>query len=202
MGLFSKKKKEMEREMIREQEMPSLPELPRLPDFPQSEDFEDSEYSNSEERGQLHKLPSLPSNSLGTKFSQNTIKEAVTGEEEDLDRGEYADDFSDDEEIRMMQEPLRKPMAREIGMYDTGRRNMGTRQEGVSEPVFIRIDKFEDALKTFGDTKRKISEIERHLNEIKKIKERETEELTNWENEIKSLKDEIEKVNRDIFSKI
>ena len=76
MGWFKKKE---------EKEVPSLPELPRLPELPsiREEGFDDFK---------IHQLPSFPTNALGKKFSQDTIKEAVAGEKE----GEEVFD-SDDE---------------------------------------------------------------------------------------------------------
>ena len=71
MGLFSKKKEEQRPK----NSSGLIPSLPKLPDFANM-DFEED---------QIHKLPSLPGNSLGTKFSQDTIKEAVAGEKEDFD---------------------------------------------------------------------------------------------------------------------
>ena len=185
MGLFgTSKKEEAKKEM-----MPQLPSLPRLPDFPGSE----------EEMMQIHELPSLPSSYLGTKFSQNTIKDAVTGEEEVDD---YADDFADDDS-RMMQEPLRKPMTTEMGYQRFSQGSRGRDIErGAQGPVFIRLDRFEEAMSVFGTIKRKISEIESSLEEIKRVREKEESELVNWESEIKSMKNQIEKVDRDIFSKL
>ncbi|MBU2503819.1 MAG: hypothetical protein KJ879_02080 [Nanoarchaeota archaeon] len=190
MGLFSRKK---ENEWNK---TPSgtLPELPKLPDFSEDDDF-----------GPIHKLPSMPSSSLGTKFSQDTIKEAVAGEKEDREFPD-ADDFDDEsededlDEMRMMQEPLRKPLTKEL-WKSSGSEGFNSGRN-VGEPVFIRIDNFEEALKIFNDTKKKISNIEHTLSEIKKLKEREESELKSWENEIRSMKDQIEKADRDIFSKI
>jgi len=44
--------------------------------------------------------------------------------------------------------------------------------------------------------------MDKLLKNIKKIKEEEELELDFWENEIQKLKGQIEKVDRDIFSKI
>lgn len=183
MGLFNKKKKEKKRV-----EIESLPDLPRLPEFPKLDD---------EEPIKLHQLPSFPSNSFGTKFSQDTIKEAVAGKKEGFEAD--ADEFLDEDEIRMMQEPLKKPLTEEVGDRISERFE---RKRSVAEPVFIRIDRFEEALKVFGQTKRKISEIERILEDIKRIKEKEDKELQSWENEVRSMRGQIEKIDRDIFSKI
>ncbi|MFH1311336.1 MAG: hypothetical protein ABIH65_02940 [Nanoarchaeota archaeon] len=176
MGLFNKNKKGS-----RINEIPSLPDLPKLPDFPTLEEKEE----------RIPRLPSFPDNSLGTTFSQNTIKEAVAGEEEEDDG---ANEFADEDEMQMMQEPLRKSRLEEIGVRSPIKSEIG--------PIFVRIDKFEDALKIFRETKRKLSEIERLLEETKKLKEKEAGELNRWEAEVRSMKGQIEKADKDIFSKV
>ncbi|MBS3086350.1 hypothetical protein J4422_01475 [Candidatus Pacearchaeota archaeon] len=190
MGLFGKDKKEEKKK----DEIPQLPSLPKLPEFPGFE--EDSTQSM-----QIHRLPSFPSGSLGTKFSQNTIKEAVTGEERGDFSNEDANDFEDEDvdTMRVMQKPLKKPLTEELG----NRRFPSGFSGGMApEQVFIRIDKFENAMSIFNQARKKISEIEATLEEIKGIKEKEDRELEAWENEIKSMKDQIEKVDRDIFSRV
>jgi len=183
MGLFNKKKKV-------KKEIPLLPDLPKLPELPKPDD----------EEKQIHKLPSLPPNSLGTKFSHDTIKDAVAGEEEDE---LPADDFLDKDKMRMMQEPARKPLTEEIGEgMSPLKRLESEREKNIIEPLFIRIDRFEEALGIFNETKKKISEIDGVLGDIKKVKEKEENELKIWENEIASMKEQIEKVDKDIFSKI
>ena len=187
MGLFNKKKEVKKETSL----LPDLPKLPELPELPRADD---------EER-QIHKLPSFPSNSLGTRFSRNTIKEAVAGEEEDE---LPADDFLDEDEMRMMREPARKPLTEEIGeeMPSRLKKLESGREKSIIEPIFIRIDRFEEALKIFNETKKKISEIDRILEDVRKIKEKEENELKTWENETRYMKEQIEKVDKDIFSKI
>ena len=186
MNLFGKKEKKSE------EEIPALPRLPRLPNLPEME-----------ERS-ISSLPSFPSSSIGRKFSQNSIKDAVSGEKSDEDF--YADEFPDSE-MRMMREPLRKPLTEEVEeeideeFPESPVKSGGTfRQE--AEPVFVRIDKFEEGLRTFEVIKSQISDIERILAETKRIKEKEEVELRSWENELKRMKGEIEKISKDIFSKI
>jgi len=185
MSLFGKDKKE---EKVKE-EAPQLPSLPRLPEFP----------SFDEESMQIHRLPSFPSSSLGTKFSQNTIKEAVTGEERGDSSYDDANDFEDEDSMRMMQQPLKRPMTEEMGSRRFSSKLSGLR---APEQVFVRIDKFENAIKIFNEIGEKISEIEATLEGIKGIREKEDIELQAWENEIKSMKDQIEKVDRDVFSRV
>ena len=203
MGLFNKKKKE-----VGVGGVPAFPELPKLPNFP----------SIGNGNNQTYKLSSFPNNSLGTKFSQNTIKDAVAGEEEEYDS---LDEFAtgDENENQMMQEPVKK-QSREIDEFATGdenenqmmqepfkrsiieERGMRSMMKTEVEPVFVRIDKFEEALKIFRETKRRLSDIEKVLEEIKKLKDKEDGELRAWETEMRSMKDKIEKVDKDIFSKI
>ena len=199
MGLFSKDKKE-EREDI-----PRLPELPRLPDLPELNDMKN-----------LPQLPSFPRNSFGEKFSQNTIKDAVAGLKES-DQEADADEFAD-EDVQMMQKPAKgKFMAmetdenadeeeyRQFQRFERKALETPSFSSGSykgSEPIFVRLDKFEDSLKIFEKTRNQISEIEDVLREIKRIKEQEEKELQFWEQEIQNIKKQIEKVDKDIFSRI
>ncbi len=144
----------------------------------------------------IHQLPSFPSNSLGNKFSQNNIKEAITGRKEDEEVYD-ADEFATDKETQMMLKPLTKELQRIPREFEEAASRVKS-----TEPVFIRIDKFEESLRIFEKTKEQITEIEKMLREIKQEKEKEDEELSSWENEIQSLKKQIEKVDRDVFSKV
>ncbi|MBU4070371.1 MAG: hypothetical protein KJ646_05285 [Nanoarchaeota archaeon] len=194
MGWFNKKN-----EMTQKEEIPSLPNLPRLPELPS---FGKKYFANSEE--QLHQLPSFPHNSLGEKFSQNAIKEAVTGRKESEEVFD-ANESEFDDENQMMQKPLRKPLTKEL-LFQKREVPEEFREAARivknAEPIFIRIDKFEEGIKIFEKTKEKISEMDKLLKNIKKIKEEEELELDFWENEIQKLKGQIEKVDKDIFSKI
>ena len=181
MGLFGKKKGGNKKEGI-----PSLAELPKLPELDSSKEF--------------HQLPNFPSSSFGKKFSQESIKEAVKGED-------YDHDFESFNPEDVIEGSLKKPQIRELedeveAEEMVGLRGSIKRSVIETEPIFIRIDKFEDAMRIFNDTKRQLSEIESILGHVKKIKEDEEKEIREWENNLKNMKSQIEKVDRDIFSKI
>ncbi len=180
MGLFKKKEKK--------EDVPRLPDLPKLPELPEFSDEEE----NPEER--IPQLPSFPNNSLGNKFSQDTIKEAVTGgkEEKEVD----ADDFVEEKSIQMM----RKPLVREGAKKEFYPKMEKTRSK-EPEPIFIRIDKFEEGSQTFEEVKKQISEMEKMFEEIKEVKEKEEKELDSWEEEIKQIKRKIGEIDNNIFSK-
>ena len=194
MGWFNQEKKEKEN-------IPSLPEFPKLPELPK---FDDENDSNEE----ITKLPSLPNNMFGEKFSRNAIKDAVSGQEEDLD----ADDFKNEEyEMRMMREPLKKPMIKEVDSeFDSFKmkrdypNKINNLREPIkkSGPVFIRIDNFEESLNVLREAEMKISEIEKSLKEIREIREKEELELNSWEKEIQSIKEQFEKIDKEVFSKM
>ncbi|RLG15025.1 hypothetical protein DRN69_03625 [Candidatus Pacearchaeota archaeon] len=192
MGLFKKKEKKIE-------EAKSLPDLPKLPELPEIE---------GKKSKSIHQLPRFPNDSLGEKFSQNTIKEAVTGEKEDDELGGFADEIAEDE-MQMMHKPQirelpdqesynQKKVIRTIPRADEEFKNKS--QE--NEPVFIRIDRFEEALNSFEKAKKQILSIENLLRNIKKTREDEAKELESWEREIKNAKAQIENIDKSIFSKI
>ncbi len=187
MGLFGKNKKkgEIKKKIPEPQKIQKLPELPDLPDFEESKD----------ER-QLSQLPSFPNNSLGEKFSQDVIKGAVTGKKEEEAFG--ADEF-DLEKEQMMQQPLEKLGLRETEPIPPTFREAARR---IKEPIFIRIDKFEEGLHAFEKAKQQINEIEKMLRDVKNLKEEEEKELNLWEKEVQKTKQEIEKIDQDIFSKV
>jgi len=190
MGWFKKKEKKDEKKDI-----PSLPELPKLPEFPKYE---------RKDLEQIHQLPSFPNDSLGKKFSQNTIKEAVAGKKEDEEVFETDDFVATEDNMRMMEKPLKKRLTKELPFPKKIPEGFKEAAKKVkeAEPIFIRIDKFKESLEAIENAKQQISEIEKMLMGIKRIKEEEEKELELWENEIQTAKEQIEKVDTDIFSKI
>jgi hypothetical protein len=248
MGLFSKKEKKEEVKRSPQ----SIPELPKLPELPP-----------------MHEL-SHEDNTLGNKFSQNTIKEAVAGKKEEREVF-GAEDFPE-EHRGIMQKPLKRSFSQEYENYQdrpTGGpikksftqsydENGVMQQKSFSqeeeeeeqieepeveeeikalplpplppirskeikpektrevsqefavknymtrkaEPVFIRIDKFEESMKIFQDIRSQISEIERLIKDTKEIKSKEEQEIASWETEIQSVKNQVEKIDKEIFSRI
>lgn len=178
MGWFSKNKKEEAKFSL--SELPKLSSLPRL---------ENREFDSDES---LPQLPSLPSSSFGEKFSQNAIKDAVSGSSGEKESEEGADESEG--EMRMMHEPPRKSLVQE--------EHKGKMEGKRAEPVFVRIDKFEESMHVFEKAEKKISEMEELFRDIKKLKEEEEKELDSWESKIQLVKKQIEKIDKEIFSKI
>jgi len=201
MGLFKKKQEKVNTPRL--PELPPLPELPELPEFKEGEDSDDY----------IAQLPSFPKSSLGNKFSQNTIKEAITGRKgvEEAEANEFA---REEDEGQMMQRPLVREFPRKQfpnqGQQFKQRPQQQFKQKieqpqqqtKESEPIFIRIDNFEEGSKTFEEVKKQIVDIEKKFREIKSVKEEEERELSSWNEEIQKIKGKIEKIDRNIFSKV
>ncbi len=196
MSWFGKK----ETENLDEDQIPSLPRLPELPSLPEMS--EDRPRKDS-----LQQLPSYPSTTTGNLFSQNAIKDAVDGEEED--RGTLGS-FSDfNPEItkaplksKIKEIPMTKGLSRKSTYQIPEEFKDADRKVREAEPIFIRLDKFEDSLNTFQKTKDKINEIEKMLRDIKTLKDEEEKELEYWEQELKSIRSQIDRIDEDLFSKI
>ena len=219
MGLF--KRKEAKKDI---EELPELPKLPKLPGFPElSEESEFGHRGVSFEEKSLPKLPEYPANTINNKFFKNTIREAISGKKEEM--------FGVDEFVReqMMPEHLevkpsdfarlnpegkfeksergREQNKLEFPYKTENQKNFESRswtepKTRKSGQVFIKIDKFEESLKIFELTKNKIIEMEKMLDDIKSLKEKEERELSYWMGEIQTIKNQTEKVERDIFSKL
>ncbi|MEK6913935.1 MAG: hypothetical protein AABW47_04685 [Nanoarchaeota archaeon] len=184
MGLFNKKDKKE----VRGEGIPRLPDIPQLPELPRLPEFADTdEYSNEK----LAKLPGLSNNFERNNFSQYNIKNAVTGEKE---VEEDADDFAIRSEMQTMQNPPIKEKD-----FSSIQERPRTKE---AEPLFIRIDKFEDGSRAFEGVKKQIIEVEKLFNDLKKVKENEEKEIRLFESEIKQIKDKLEGIDRNIFSKV
>jgi hypothetical protein len=193
MGLFKKKPKKEEFKK-RESEYERLPELPKLPEFPN--------FEQPEQKEQLSKLPKFPDNSLGEKFSQHMIKEAVAGEKEEDQEVPEADEFVLREEQMMPRPPLEEGVRTPSTKQIPATFREAARRVKETEPIFIRLDKFEDGLRLFEKAKQQITEIEKMLKNIKNLKEEEEKELSIWEREVQTTKQQIEKIDQDIFSRV
>ena len=182
MSLFNKKRGT---EHMGTPDLSEIPELPRLPEL--SEEFLPS----------IHQLPSFPNNSLGDRFSQNTIKEAVTGREEG-DFEEIVDEFEGLEDHQKIQKPQMKRYIEPPKSSLKPLREM----THEAEPLFVRLDKFKESHVILDDVKKQMHEITHLLNETNSIKEKEGEQLREWETKLQEIKNNIEKIDEDLFSKI
>ncbi len=185
MGWFKKEDKKQSSEKI--PELPKLPSLPSL-DFPKidssnlhpkQEPSKKQAVQMPEHPTQIHKLPNFSSGSVSDKFSQRVIKEAVESDDEE------PEEFDEDNLT-----PI-NPRTQRIG-YKADEGN----------PVFVRLDKFEESLEILDSIKKDLVHIEKFLEEIKKVRLEEEKELSLWEKEVEESKKKIAKIDEEFFSKI
>lgn len=69
-------------------------------------------------------------------------------------------------------------------------------------PVFVKIDKFKDAIANFELVKKKLQESSSLLEKIKETRAKEEEELNSWSAELNTLKEKIAAIDRKIFSSL
>jgi len=175
MGLFSHNKKE-------ESPKPNLLNLSEAPDLrlPELPDLQDQE-------NQIQPLPKFPNTSFGNSMGIETIKSNVAPKERDF-------------EVHDLNNTIR---TREI---DEGEYQKSPAQSLTSskpkEPLFVKLDKFREAVLKFNEVKDKVSEIERTLEKIREVKEREEQELKSWEEEVRSIKEKISNIDSSLFNKI
>jgi len=86
--------------------------------------------------------------------------------------------------------PLLKPMTMEIS---EGRMV----KEG---PIFVKIDKFKDAMANFELVKKRLQESSVLLEKIKETRAKEEGELNEWAGELNALKEKVTQIDRKIFS--
>lgn len=192
MGLFGGKKKE---DTMPKGEPPKLPELPQLPELPSFPEV------HSPPHYQPNQLPSIPSGRFGDALAKTTIKTAVGGDDErenafmPKQRLTRELPFGESEEIEEQEGMI-------MENDEPERHHIYSSPPSTTEPVFIRVDNFEESLQIFQDTKQKLAEVESMLQDIKKIKEKEQEELELWEEELLAAKESIEEADQNLFSKI
>jgi len=196
MGLFSKKKSD--EKILRVPE-----ELPKLPDL------------SDVDRLVSQKLPTLPTDKFGERFSRNNIKQAVSGEKEDNDEEssfrDFKKKFEKEGDSSLTEEEDSKGLGGFHSQVKVKEASANVAPNFVSEertnapkegPIFIHIEEFNEAIRKFKSTRKDLLEVEEVLSKIKEIRVEEAEELKKWEEKIKRTKEQIEVINKNIFSKV
>ena len=198
-----------------------LPELPELPSNPPTydkrqttvDDFDKITPREDNDKFSMPKeilpaLPSFPHSDTGNRVSQEVIKTALevpsktqyTREidssgykEDDEERSAYEEDQFEIKPVELPPSPIKKRIEMKMPEKPIEKSN---------EPVFVRLDKFQTAVKNLKEVKKQISDIEAYLSEIRQIKAKEEVELSAWEKEILEIKARLDSLDKGIFSKV
>jgi len=175
MGLFGKKNQEME-------EIPSLPELPAPKDFSLPDLPKNPPEIQNKEISSLPPLPSLPEfKKTEPDLSPKVIKQEIANPEQPMQKSQFNPTLP----------TIQKPPTQ-----------IKTRSAKETEPIYVRLDKFQTSVEAVEDIKSKIEQIEELLTKVKDVKQKEEQELQSWEREIQLIKARIDSVDKSIFNKL
>ena len=74
--------------------------------------------------------------------------------------------------------------------------------ENKENPIFIRVDKFQESKKEFIDIQRNVKDIEKALRKLKDIKSKEDVEISAWTADIEKIKSKLSEIDSNIFNKL
>jgi hypothetical protein len=73
--------------------------------------------------------------------------------------------------------------------------------EKKSGPIFIKIDKYEEAIDNINSVKDKIREIESLIDNLRKLKKEEDNSLDEWKSSLNQIKEKLLIVDKNLFEK-
>ncbi|PIU76149.1 hypothetical protein COS75_00680 [Candidatus Pacearchaeota archaeon CG06_land_8_20_14_3_00_35_12] len=173
MPLFGKKKTEKRTEFRREEgQIPEIPADAELESIKRELEFPEPE---------LPEMPEMPSSRLTPPGE--FIGEEVT------------------RPSTMPRPPqTRQPMAEKTEM--PSRSFVREIKPKMREPIFVKIDKFKEAVESLETINKKIQELNDLMMKIKETRAREEEEITKWEMEIQEIKSRLTIIDQKLFSKL
>ncbi|MEM3405461.1 MAG: hypothetical protein QW117_00595 [Candidatus Pacearchaeota archaeon] len=221
MALFKRKREEKNIELP---ELPNLPEFPPISSISQNKDlnFYEKDFEKRDRDLELSPLPSFKENDkLKEEVTKTIIKEDINDtnkkfikediEEENLEKSFYNYDKEEKEELEVIKPQIKAPLIKEIDKKfekdfekeDLKEIKINNKTSNEKKgPLFIRIDKYKNAIEKIQDVKQQLMEIEKMLRDIKELKEKEEFEIIEWEKEIQSAKSKIDSIDKLLFSEL
>ena len=146
-------------------EIPKLPKAPSLFDLPTIDD----------KKGMIPELPSFPSkNDIQERFNQQMVKSAINESPGEKEVDDDTPEIPSKEEVESHEEYH----------YPVEQKRLVAQNK---ETIYIKIDKFNSAQKAILDIQSKVSELSKAIDELKKAKTKEIEELNGWDEDMKIL---------------
>ena len=71
--------------------------------------------------------------------------------------------------------------------------------EKENKPLFVKMSKYKESVKAISSIKERLSEAERVLNNLKKLKDQEDKELGEWQSKLNEIRQKLIKVDKDLF---
>ncbi len=149
--------------------LPSLPEFPKLPGE-SSLPFYDEQLHESKEQS----LSNLPPKS-------------------DFAKSQATPDFFEKKVISPR-------FDKELDFDElTPRRSPLTLEKKDEKPVFVKIDKYRESMKSLDSIKSKLEEADNLLKTLTKLRQDEERELEDWQNSLNEIRQKLLKIDKDLF---
>lgn len=185
-----------------------LPEMP-MSGAPSMRDYQRTMLPpiESESEDSIHGLPSFPDSLMNKGFSQSMIKSAVEDEDKALPELPEWNQAEEQKPSRAMElnewspKSMPKPLPRMSEDLRSApmQMSMPMSQADNKRPLFIKLEKFKEARDSLIKISEKLGQMDELLKMIKDLKNKEDEEITNWEKDIESIKARISFINKEIF---
>ena len=182
--------------------MPEISHTSELPDLPKKE-----------EDHSLPELPELPTEQKDEKLNQEMVKSAVKSVPPLGEKKVSGGLPPLPKESHIQQDPSGglpptipseglPPTIPSGGLLPTVPKIEAPSETKEIEPIFVRIDRFQSAQKSFEIVKSRLKEIESILKKIKDIRLKEDKEMNSWNEEIEDVKEKLSEIDSDIFDQI
>jgi len=158
-------------------DVPELPRAPTLPKLPES---------HSAPASKAHMLPAMAPKT-GDKLNNEMVKSAVT---------------DDGHNEHMVPHAMKPTMSIPATHHPPMSEHEPHPAEDHKKEVFVKLDKFTQAQKTFMQMKDKLAQIEILVQKAEQINEREKSELANWNKSLGDLKSKVREIDSEVFNQV
>ncbi|MEM4703297.1 MAG: hypothetical protein QXP53_02330 [Candidatus Pacearchaeota archaeon] len=70
------------------------------------------------------------------------------------------------------------------------------------KPIFIRVENFKEIVETILALEKRLDDLESIISKLEEIKEKEAQELANWQQEIQDIKDQLKVLEKNFSEKL
>lgn len=178
--------------------------LPELPDYKEELDF------SQKIPDEMKKLPKIEIDELSPisepetkkEIYQREIKSAINSNN-DFKNEMQKSRFESEPTIRSIDDSSLQSISKEKPIHLKQKTTPGFFKPSTKDlkSIYVKLDKFNEAIETFEEIRDKVIEIEQLLKRTKEIKMKEEQELEAWEREIQIIKSRIDEIDKDLFGK-
>lgn len=93
------------------------------------------------------------------------------------------------------------PLVKNSEEDNSYKRSIPTRRVDIigDKPLFIKMDKYKEAINDLENAKKRIKEAEHIFNELERIRAEEDQEIENWKIEMEKIKMQLLEIDKKLF---